>query len=111
MVDVAVVGYGQMPSVRSTEITETQMVLEVTHQAVAMAGIDRHDIGFTVSGSCDYLAGQTFAFVQTIEAIGAWPRCGARRRSATPKTSQLAAGAAPTAASRAGCPRANRTET
>ena len=38
-----------------------------------MAGIDRHDIGFTVSGSCDYLAGQTFAFVQTIEAIGAWP--------------------------------------
>ena len=38
-----------------------------------MAGIDRHDIGFTVSGSCDYLAGQAFAFVQTIEAIGAWP--------------------------------------
>src|SRR6476659_1148717 len=73
MVDVAVVGYGQMPSVRSTEITETQMVLEVTTQAVAMAGIDRHDIGFTVSGSCDYIAGQTFAFVQTIEAIGAWP--------------------------------------
>src|SRR5512140_2269207 len=73
MVEVAVVGYGQMPSVRSTEITETQMVLEVTHQAVAMAGIDRHDIGFTVSGSCDYLAGQTFAFVQTLEAAGAWP--------------------------------------
>ena len=38
-----------------------------------MAGVDRHDIGFTVSGSCDYLAGQAFAFVQTIEAIGAWP--------------------------------------
>ena len=73
MIDVAVVGYGQVPSVRSTEITETQMVLEVTHRAVAMAGVDRHDIGFTVSGSCDYLAGQTFAFVQTIEAIGAWP--------------------------------------
>ena len=73
MIDVAVVGYGQMPSVRSTAITETQMVLEVTQQAIAMAGIDRHDIGFTVSGSCDYLAGQTFAFVQTIEAIGAWP--------------------------------------
>jgi acetyl-CoA acetyltransferase len=38
-----------------------------------MANVDRHDIGFTVSGSCDYLAGQAFAFVQTIEAIGAWP--------------------------------------
>jgi acetyl-CoA acetyltransferase len=70
---VAIVGYGQVPSVRSTEITETQMVLDVTQQAIRMAGVDRHDIGFTVSGSCDYLAGQTFAFVQTIEAIGAWP--------------------------------------
>ena len=73
VVDVAIVGYGQVPSVRSTEITETQMVLDVTQQALGMAGIDRHDIGFTVSGSCDYLAGQAFAFVQTIEAIGAWP--------------------------------------
>jgi len=69
MVDVAVVGYGQMPSVRSTEITETQMVLEVTKQAIAMAGVDRHDIGFTVSGSCDYIAGQTFAFVHVTIAL------------------------------------------
>ena len=73
MVDVAIVGYGQVPSVRCTEITETQMVLDVTQQALRMAGVDRHDVGFTVSGSCDYLAGQAFAFVQTIEAIGAWP--------------------------------------
>ena len=73
MVDVAIVGYGQVPSVRSTPVTETQMVLDVTQQALRMAGVDRHDIGFTVSGSCDYLAGQSFAFVQTIEAIGAWP--------------------------------------
>jgi acetyl-CoA acetyltransferase len=73
MVDVAIVGYGQVPSVRCTEITETQMVLDVTQQALRMAGADRHDVGFTVSGSCDYLAGQAFAFVQTIEAIGAWP--------------------------------------
>jgi len=73
MVDVAIVGYGQVPSVRSAQITETQMVLDVTQQAMRAAGVDRHDIGFTVSGSCDYLAGQSFAFVQTIEAIGAWP--------------------------------------
>ena len=73
MVDVAIVGYGQVPSVRSAQITETQMVLDVTQQALGAAGVDRHDIGFTVSGSCDYLAGQAFAFVQTIEAIGAWP--------------------------------------
>jgi acetyl-CoA acetyltransferase len=73
MIDVAIVGYGQVPAVRSTQVTETQMVLDVTQQALGMAGVDRHDVGFTISGSCDYLAGQAFAFVQTIEAIGAWP--------------------------------------
>jgi acetyl-CoA acetyltransferase len=73
MIDVAIVGYAQVPSVRRAELTETQMVLDVTQQALGMANVDRHDIGFTVSGSCDYLAGQAFAFVQTIEAIGAWP--------------------------------------
>jgi len=73
MVDVAIVGYGQRPSVRSTEVTETQMVLDVTQQALRMAGIDRHDIGFTVSGSCDFLAGAPFAFVMGLDAVGAWP--------------------------------------
>ena len=31
------------------------------------------DIGFTCSGSADYLTGGTFTFVQTLEATGAWP--------------------------------------
>ncbi|MGH8983197.1 MAG: thiolase domain-containing protein, partial [Acidimicrobiia bacterium] len=30
-------------------------------------------IGFTVSGSCDYLAGAPFAFVMGLDAVGAWP--------------------------------------
>ena len=37
------------------------------------AGVTRDDIGFTVSGSCDLLSGQSFAFVSTLEAVGAWP--------------------------------------
>ena len=37
------------------------------------AGITRKDIGFTCSASCDYLSGAPFAFVQTLEATGAWP--------------------------------------
>ena len=37
------------------------------------AGIERREIGFTCAGSCDYLSGQTFAFVMNLEAVGAWP--------------------------------------
>ena len=28
---------------------------------------------FTCAGSCDYVAGQAFSFVQNIDAVGAWP--------------------------------------
>ena len=41
--------------------------------AIERAGIERRDIGFTCAGSCDYLSGQTFAFVMNLEAVGAWP--------------------------------------
>jgi acetyl-CoA acetyltransferase len=35
--------------------------------------VNRKEIGFTCSGSCDYLAGAPFAFVSNLEATGAWP--------------------------------------
>ena len=38
-----------------------------------MAGVNLKDIGFTCSGSCDYLSGGPFVFVQNLEAAGAWP--------------------------------------
>src|SRR5699024_580292 len=31
------------------------------------------DIGFTCSGSTDYLAGMAFSFVTTLDAVGPWP--------------------------------------
>ena len=49
------------------------MIVPVVTEAIERSGIDRKDIGFTVSGSCDYLAGQPFAFVMGLDAIGAWP--------------------------------------
>ena len=42
-------------------------------EAIEKAGIRRREIGFTCAGSCDYLSGQTFAFVMNLEAVGAWP--------------------------------------
>jgi acetyl-CoA acetyltransferase len=41
--------------------------------AVGDAGITRAEVDFTCAGSCDYVAGQAFSFVQNTDAIGAWP--------------------------------------
>lgn len=73
MEDVAIVGYAQSPVWRNAEFTEPQFLFPVISEAIERAGIDRRDIGFTCAGSCDYLSGQTFAFVMNLEAVGAWP--------------------------------------
>ncbi len=71
--DIAIVGWGQTPSVASTDLTEPQLCLAAVNDALAMANIDRHAIGFTCSGSCDYLSGGPFVFISNLEAAGAWP--------------------------------------
>jgi hypothetical protein len=73
MRDVAIVSYASTVSVEGIEETETQMLFPVINEALERCGITRADIGFTVSASCDYVAGAPFAFVQTLEATGAWP--------------------------------------
>jgi acetyl-CoA acetyltransferase len=59
--------------VRNTDYTEAQMLNEVISGAVKDAGITRAEVDFTCAGSCDYVAGQAFSFVQNIDALGAWP--------------------------------------
>jgi acetyl-CoA acetyltransferase len=71
--DIAIVGWSISPMVRNTDKTEVQMLLEVITGAVEDAGITRADVDFTCAGSCDYVAGQAFSFVQNIDALGAWP--------------------------------------
>ena len=74
MRDVAVVSFAQSDYVRSdTQHNEVEMLMPVITEAIERSGIPRADIGFTVSGSCDYLAGQPFAFVSALDAVGAWP--------------------------------------
>src|SRR5918996_879003 len=72
MRDVAIVSFAQ---VTATEVdaTETQMLYPVVNAAIEAANITRKDIGFTCSGSADYLQGPPFAFVSNLEATGAWP--------------------------------------
>jgi acetyl-CoA acetyltransferase len=71
--DIAIVGWSISPMVRNTDKTEVQMLLEVITGAVTDAGITRKEVDFTCAGSCDYVAGQAFSFVQNIDALGAWP--------------------------------------
>jgi acetyl-CoA acetyltransferase len=71
--DIAIVGYAQSPSWRQAELTEVQFLFPVITEALERAGVDRRELGFTCAGSCDYLSGQTFAFVMNLEAVGAWP--------------------------------------
>jgi acetyl-CoA acetyltransferase len=74
MREVAVVAFAQAPpEPPSSGRTETLMLLPVITQALEDAGLDRREIGFTCSGSADYLTGGAFTFVQMLEAAGAWP--------------------------------------
>jgi acetyl-CoA acetyltransferase len=73
MVDVAVVGWAQTPMVRRTDLSETQLLVNAISDALATVGLTRADVDFTCLGSCDYITGQAFSFVQNLDALGAWP--------------------------------------
>ena len=71
MRDVAIVGFAQAPLDQAPGQTETLMLLPTITDALAQAGMTRKDVGFTCSGSADYLTGGAFTFVQMLEAAGA----------------------------------------
>lgn len=74
MRDVAIVSFAQAPSKRrETARNEVEILMPVVAEAVERSGIPKREIGFTCSGSCDYIAGQPFAFVSALDAVGAWP--------------------------------------
>jgi acetyl-CoA acetyltransferase len=74
MREVAVVSFAQTPSVRrEAGRTEAEMLVPVVAEAILSSGIPRERIGYTVSGSCDFLSGLPFSFVTALDAIGAWP--------------------------------------
>ncbi len=74
--DVAVVSFAQSPMIRrAEEANEVELVMPVVTAALAGAGdgLGIEDIGFTCSGSTDYLIGVPFSFVGALDAVGAWP--------------------------------------
>lgn len=73
MKDVAVVSFAQWSAREEPERNEVEMLIPVVADAIEQSGVGRKEIGFTCSGSCDYLAGAPFAFVMGLDAVGAWP--------------------------------------
>ncbi|WP_419918094.1 lipid-transfer protein [Candidatus Poriferisocius sp.] len=71
--DVAIVAFAQTPSHARFDDSEPAMIMPCVNSVVEQVGLDRHDIDFTIAGSCDYLSGMPFAFVMNIDAVGAWP--------------------------------------
>jgi acetyl-CoA acetyltransferase len=74
MRDVAVVSFAQSKHVRRIpDLNEVEMLMPVLGEVRDKIGITQDRIGFTCSGSTDYLAGQAFSFVMTLDGVGAWP--------------------------------------
>jgi hypothetical protein len=70
---VAVVASASFETPSEPARNEVEMLLPVIHDALGQVGLTQQDIGFTVSGSSDYLQGFPFAFVGALDAVGAWP--------------------------------------
>ena len=74
MRDVAVVGFTQSPSMRrEVDRNEVEILIPVIHELRKSLGFEGRPFDFVCSGSSDYLAGQSFAFVSGLDAVGAWP--------------------------------------
>jgi acetyl-CoA acetyltransferase len=74
MRDVAIISFAQSEHSRAvTDANEVEMLMPVTAAAVERSGLGKKQIGFTCSGSTDYLAGVAFSFVQTLDGVGPWP--------------------------------------
>jgi acetyl-CoA acetyltransferase len=74
MRDVAVVAFTQSPCVRrEPDRNEVEILIPVIHELKQSAGLGSEQVDFVCSGSSDYLAGQSFAFVSGLDAVGAWP--------------------------------------
>ncbi|MFD4604738.1 thiolase domain-containing protein [Streptomyces sp. NPDC058464] len=74
MRDIALVAFAQTDHRRTSEdLSEVEMLMPVLHDVLGQTGLKTADIGFTCSGSSDYLAGRAFSFTLALDGVGAWP--------------------------------------
>lgn len=73
MRDVAVISFDQHTARREDERNEIEFLQPVVRGACDAVDLTPQDMGFIVSGSSDYFAGQAFAFVSALDTVGPWP--------------------------------------
>ncbi|MDZ7676412.1 MAG: thiolase domain-containing protein [Acidimicrobiales bacterium] len=74
MRDVAIVAFAQSDQERRVQDrNEVELLTPVIADVKEQTGMETADFGFTCSGSTDYLAGQAFSFVLTLDSVGPWP--------------------------------------
>lgn len=73
MRDVAVVAFAQRQEPRIDTESEVEFMVPLMNEAKDAVGLTQQQIGFTCSGSSDFLAGQAFSFVMTIDGTGPVP--------------------------------------
>lgn len=71
--EVAIVAFAQHHAWRENTRNEVEFLQPLVKQVLGEVGREPKDIGFVCSGSSDYLAGQAFAFVGALDAVGPWP--------------------------------------
>ncbi|WP_199435321.1 lipid-transfer protein [Qaidamihabitans albus] len=74
MRDVAVVSFAQSPCEAANRRDDMAgILLPVIREALGAVGVDRDDVDFFASGSHDFFEGRTFAYIESLDAVGAWP--------------------------------------
>jgi acetyl-CoA acetyltransferase len=71
--EIAIVAFAQTPSYRNYNDSEPSLILGIVNEILEEIEIDRHEIDFTIAGSCDYLLGLPFSFIANVDGYGAWP--------------------------------------
>lgn len=73
MRDIAIVSFAQRQEPAITTESEVEFMVPLMAAAKDAVGLTQQDMGFTCSGSSDFLAGQAFSFVATIDGTGPVP--------------------------------------
>ena len=74
MREAAVIGYTQSAQLRNAgAANESELIMPVVRELMQTIGLTQADIDFTCSGSCDYLQGAAFAFVEGLNAVATVP--------------------------------------
>ncbi|MFE3444224.1 lipid-transfer protein [Nocardia sp. NPDC059180] len=74
MREVGIVAFAQSPCTAADRRHDmAEILLPVIRRALDTAAITRDDVDFFASGSHDFFEGRTFAYIESLDAVGAWP--------------------------------------